>query len=57
MLQDQKIFIFGAPEAATKGGDPSTCQNPPESFEKTMVLGEIQGAPTEVQEILDPLKH
>ena len=32
-------MIFGAPEAPTKGGDPSTCQNPPESFEKTMVLG------------------
>ena len=32
MLRDQKILIFGAPEAPTKGGDPSTCQNPPESF-------------------------
>ena len=39
MLRDQKILIFGAPEAPTKGGDPSTCQKPPESFEKTMVLG------------------
>ena len=39
MLRGQKILIFGAPEAPTKGGDPSTCQNPPESFEKTMVLG------------------
>ena len=39
VLRDQKILIFGAPEAPTKGGDPSTCQNPPESFEKTMVLG------------------
>ena len=39
MLRDQKILIFGAPEAPTKGGDPSTCQNPPESIEKTMVLG------------------
>ena len=35
---------FGAPEAPTKGGDPFTCQSPPESNEKTMVLGEIQGA-------------
>jgi len=32
-------LIFGAPEALTKGGDPSTCQSPPESKEKTMVLG------------------
>ena len=33
------LLIFGVPEAPTKGGDPSTCQNPPESFEKSMVLG------------------
>ena len=39
MLRGQKILIFGAPEAPTKAGDPSTCQNPPESFEKNMVLG------------------
>ena len=39
VLPGQKTLIFGAPEAPTKGGDPSTCQNPPESFEKTMVLG------------------
>ena len=31
VLRDQKILILGAPEAPTKGGDPSTCQNPPES--------------------------
>ena len=39
MPRGEKILIFGAPEAPTKGGDTSTCQNPPESFEKTMVLG------------------
>ena len=37
--QDRPRQIFGAPEARTKGGDPSTCENPPESFEKTMVFG------------------
>ena len=37
-VQEEKIFApglenidFGVPEAPTKGGDPSTCQNPPES--------------------------
>ena len=46
----QKILIFGALEAPTKGGDPSTCQNPPESFEKTMVLGgEALGADGEAR--------
>ena len=39
VLRGENILIFGAPEALTKGGDPSTCQNPPESFEKTLVLG------------------
>ena len=39
LIFDWKILIFGAPELPTKGGDLSTCQNPPESFEKTMVLG------------------
>ena len=29
---DLKILIFDAREALTKGGDPSTCQNTPESF-------------------------
>ena len=57
MLRDQKILIFGAPEAPTKGGDPSTCQNPPESIEKTMVLGGEALGGSEVQGILDPLKH
>ena len=52
MLRDQKILIFGAPEAPTKGGDPSTCQNPPESFEKTMVLG--GGADGRVGEARNP---
>ena len=37
----RKYLIFGAPEAPTKGGDPSTCQNPPESFEKTLVFGGV----------------
>ena len=58
MLRGQKVLIFGAPEAPTRGGDPSTYQNPPESSEKTLVLGgEALDPRRRGQEILDPLKH
>ena len=56
-IGDWKILIFGAPEAPTKGGDPSTCQNLPESFEKTTVLGGEATGGDGGGGILDPLKH
>ena len=54
---DLKILIFNAPEAPTKGGDLSTCQNPPESIEKPWFWGVRRRAGTVPRGILDPLKH
>ena len=57
MLWDQKILIFGAPEAPTKGGTLLLAKTLPNPLKKPWFWGGEALGGTVTGGILDPLKH